>query len=62
MFGGLAVVVAMDSDKQIEAIVYYPKNTRWSMLNTMVLYTGESALHNDKCIVNGGHLSCNSKQ
>ena len=31
--------------KQIEAIVYYPKKTRWSTLN--IVY-GESVLHNDK--------------
>ena len=42
----------MDSNdvyKQIEAIVYYPKKTRWSMLN--IVYS-KSALHNDKRIAN----------
>ena len=37
----------MDVYKQIEAIVYHPKKTRWSGLN--IVY-GESALHNDKRI------------
>ena len=41
----------MDVYKQIEAIVYYLKKMRWSTLN--IVY-GESTLHNDKCIANGG--------
>ena len=41
----------MDVHKQIEAIVYYLKKTRWNTLN--IVY-GKSALHNNKRIANGG--------
>ena len=45
----------MNVYKQIEVIVCYAKIT---MEYILILCIGESMLHNDKRIPNGGHLSC----
>ena len=45
----------MNVYKQIEVIVCYAKIT---MEYILILCTGESTLHNDKHVANGGHLSC----
>ena len=52
--------------KQIEGIVSDFIIARWSMLKLYniqsVLHINKPILHNDRCIANSSHLTCNGKQ